>query len=185
MAAVQRDVVAGRNRSALNRLRRLAAAHPGDSQVYALLTRLYREAGDLAEAGRWGFLSDEVTPAELAAFEQAHPRASVRLRLISSLIHAQKISPTARQRLWRLNVDATQAAGSARAARVEVARRGLFPRRGLHVPRPKGHILLLVALMLIGPPAAVGAMGLALALFGVRHWDEPLREITRAVAGLL
>jgi hypothetical protein len=63
-------------------LRTLAATYPDDLDIYRLLASVYRQTGNLAEAGRWGFLTDEVRPAELEAFARVHANPWSRLRLL-------------------------------------------------------------------------------------------------------
>ena len=67
---------------AIQRLRTLLATLPDDVEIRAVLASVYRQTGNLVEAGRWGFLSTEVRPAELAAFAKANPDPWQRLRLL-------------------------------------------------------------------------------------------------------
>lgn len=82
LAQVKRDLAAGQTYLATQRLRTLVATHPDDLDIYRLLASVYRQTGNLAEAGRWGFLTDEVRPAELAAFARVHANPWSRLRLL-------------------------------------------------------------------------------------------------------
>jgi len=205
LATIRRDIAAGRRRSAVARLRVLAAAHPGDQWVYRQLTQLHREAGQPAEAGRWGFLTDDVTPTELAAFQREHPRPVDRLRLIGPAREAMDLGPEARRRLWRLASEATDesvtphsvtvdirpgalararvAAQSRHAARARRARRK-GPRKR-PAPETVRSVLLLGLLVLFGTAGALGAFGLVLAMFGVNHWDTPIRSIVDALGDAL
>jgi Family of unknown function (DUF6584) len=82
LAQVKRDLAAGQTYLATQRLRTLVATHPDDLEIYRLLASVYRQTGNLAEAGRWGFLTDEVRPAELEAFARVHANPWSRLRLL-------------------------------------------------------------------------------------------------------
>lgn len=79
---MKRDLAAGQTYLATQRLRTLAATYPDDLEVYRLLASVYRQTGNLAEAGRWGFLTDEVRLAELEAFARVHANPWSRLRLL-------------------------------------------------------------------------------------------------------
>lgn len=110
LARVARDLAAGQTHVATQRLRSLVAAFPGDVEIHRHLADVYRRSGNLVEAGRWGFVTAEVTAEELAAFERAHPSPWVRLRLIcwgeelSAPPHA-----AAAERLIALRAQAAQA----------------------------------------------------------------------------
>jgi len=82
LAQVKRDLAGGQTYLATQRLRTLVATHPDDLEVYRLLAAVYRQTGNLAEAGRWGFLTGEVRPAELEAFARVHANPWSRLRLL-------------------------------------------------------------------------------------------------------
>lgn len=79
---MKRDLAAGQTYLATQRLRTLAASHPDDLDIYRLLASIYRQTGNLAEAGRWGFLTTEVRPLELEAFARVHANPWSRLRLL-------------------------------------------------------------------------------------------------------
>jgi hypothetical protein len=82
LARVKRDLAAGHTYLATQRLRTLIASHPDDLEIYRLLASVYRQTGNLTEAGRWSFLTDEVRPEELAAFARVHADPWSRLRLL-------------------------------------------------------------------------------------------------------
>jgi uncharacterized protein DUF6584 len=85
---------------ATQRLRTLVAACPNDVEIHRRLADVYRRAGNAVEAGRWGFVTAEVSAAELAAFERAHPSAWLRLRLLGWTAGPDGIpDPAAGQRL--------------------------------------------------------------------------------------
>ncbi len=82
LARVKNDLTRGHTHIAIQRLRTLVAVDPDDLEVHHQLAEVYRKAGNLVEAGRWAFLTEDVRPEELAAFEHAHPDPWLRLRLI-------------------------------------------------------------------------------------------------------
>lgn len=82
LARVKNDLTLGHARSAIQRLRTLVAVDPDDLEVHRALAEVYRQIGNTVEAGRWSFLTEDVRPEELAAFERAHPDPWLRLRLI-------------------------------------------------------------------------------------------------------
>jgi hypothetical protein len=98
LARVRADLTAGNGDAALRRLRTLVAVDPDDLTVHRLLADVYRQRGDLVEAGRWGFLSPDVTGYELRAFERAHPSPWVRLRLLRWSGDPAALPATARER---------------------------------------------------------------------------------------
>lgn len=60
----------------MQRLASLTAAYPDDLDLRAERAALYRQVGNLVEAGRWGFLTeDATTETEIAAFEKPNPGA--------------------------------------------------------------------------------------------------------------
>jgi hypothetical protein len=79
LARVDRDLALGHVHPAMQRLASLVAAHPDDLELRARRAALNRQIGNLVEAGRWGFLTEEVTDAELRAFERAWPSTRTRL----------------------------------------------------------------------------------------------------------
>lgn len=151
LAQVKRDLAAGQTYLATQRLRTLVATHPDDLEVYRLLASVYRQTGNLAEAGRWGFLTDEVRPAELEAFARVHANPWSRLRLLRwSGDPASLADDTVRNRLAVLVEEAEQSgppeiwAGSYRAP---------AKNRGSIIPCLFTTVVLSVALTL----AAIGA----------------------------
>jgi hypothetical protein len=151
LAQVKRDLAAGQTYLATQRLRTLAASHPDDLEIYRLLAAVYRQTGNLAEAGRWGFLTDEVRPAELAAFARVHANPWSRLRLLRwSGDPAALSDDTIRERLATLVEEAQESgppeiwAGAYRApARI----------RGSIIPC----LFTAVALTIVGLLVAIGA----------------------------
>lgn len=82
LTQVKDDLTLGHTRIALRRLRTLVAVDPDDLEVHRALAEVYRQTGDLVEAGRWSFLTEDTRREELAAFERGHPDPWLRLQLI-------------------------------------------------------------------------------------------------------
>jgi hypothetical protein len=74
--------------------------------VRRVLAAIYRRSGNFVEAGRWGFLTAEVSPAELTAFERANPSPFLRLRLLHFTADPRKLPPPAQDRLRVLTIQA-------------------------------------------------------------------------------
>jgi hypothetical protein len=72
LAKVDADLERGHTYLAAQRLNSLIAADPFDLDLRARLAAVHRTTGNSAEAGRWGFLTEDVTPAELTAFAKAY-----------------------------------------------------------------------------------------------------------------
>lgn len=103
LAKVTEDLRRGHYHPAMQRLASLTAAHPDDLELRARRAALYRQVGNVVDAGRWGFLSDDATTPEIAAFERAHPSAWRRLRLLRvNADTADHLGPVAGARLARL-----------------------------------------------------------------------------------
>ena len=82
LARVKQDLALGHTYTATQRLRTLVAIHPTDIELRERLANVYRQTGNLVEAGRWGFLTSDLTQAELVAFERANPDPWLRLRML-------------------------------------------------------------------------------------------------------
>lgn len=82
LARVKQDLALGHTYLATQRLRTLVAIHPDDLELRRMLATVYRQTGNLVEAGRWAFLTDDLTEAELLAFERANPDVWLRLRML-------------------------------------------------------------------------------------------------------
>ncbi|GIJ46164.1 hypothetical protein Val02_30500 [Virgisporangium aliadipatigenens] len=103
LAKVEADLRRGHYHPALQRLASLAAADPDDLELRAKRAAVYRQIGNLVEAGRWGFLTEDVTDRELSAFEKAHPSAWSRLLVLRiGADPTEKLGPTASDRLAHL-----------------------------------------------------------------------------------
>jgi hypothetical protein len=71
LALVTADVDRGELAAARRRLRELLVSRPHRLDVRERLAQIYRGMGEPAQAGRWGYLSDDVPPHELQAFQSA------------------------------------------------------------------------------------------------------------------
>jgi hypothetical protein len=82
MERVANDLAKGHTHPAKQRLHSLIAAHPTDLDLRRQLAEVYRQTGDLVEAGRWSYLDEDADPVEVLAFERAyHAPASRRIAL--------------------------------------------------------------------------------------------------------
>ena len=103
LARVEQDIERGHTHLALQRLAALAAEHPEDLQIRAVQGLVNHRVGNFAEAGRWGFLTEELDPDDLAAFERAFKHPWDRLRALKLRYDPSSVlGPLARQRLAEL-----------------------------------------------------------------------------------
>ncbi|MEU8663385.1 DUF6584 family protein [Actinoplanes philippinensis] len=163
---VEADLERGRVRSAIQRLAGLISVYPQDLELRARLADACRRAGDLPEAGRWGFLTEDAEPHEIAAFARKNRLATDRLRLLH--LHGEEprgLGPLAQPRYADLVVDA------AAITAVDAARTGVSPSKdddalrpvpgmtpGPAIPAPKlgwSLIDLMTALAVFGPVTVV------------------------------
>ena len=82
LARVDSDLTRGHTHLATQRLASLIAAYPSDLALRARLAAVHRRTGNAAEAGRWGYLTEEVTEAETTAFTRAVRPAGAQLRAL-------------------------------------------------------------------------------------------------------
>ncbi|MGC4771676.1 DUF6584 family protein [Micromonospora sp. DT44] len=82
LAKVAADLERGHVHPAMQRLASLTAAYPDDLELRARRAALYRQVGNVAEAGRWGFLGEDTDAREVAAFERAYGSPWRRLRAL-------------------------------------------------------------------------------------------------------
>jgi hypothetical protein len=82
LARVDADLARGFVHPAMQRLASLTATHPDDLDVRTRRAALNRQIGNLVEAGRWGYLTEEVTSVEITAFRCAHRSAWSQLRAL-------------------------------------------------------------------------------------------------------
>ncbi|MET7668258.1 DUF6584 family protein [Micromonospora luteifusca] len=109
LAKVEADLRRGHVHPAMQRLASLNAAYPDDLELRARRAALHRQVGNLAEAGRWGFLSEDANAEEVAAFERSYPGAGQRLLVLKvSADPSDRLGPLAGARLRRLVEQAGQ-----------------------------------------------------------------------------
>ncbi len=154
LARAAAELERGRTHAAIQRLRSLLATDPADLVVRAALAEAYRRAGNLAEAGRWAYLTDELRADEEAAFLRAFPSSWHRVRALRYLPGPETLAPEPAARLRRLVI----AAHLAGPPRVLVAPPPPEHRHGNLVPCLYVVVTLTVAAVL----AVIGA---------VRVWD--------------
>lgn len=106
LARVRADLAAGHTHMAIQRLRTLLATLPDDVEVRSLLAAVYRQTGNIVEAGRWGFLTEDVRSVELFAFGRANPDPWQRLRLLQFSGDPSGLGPSATERLVQLAEEA-------------------------------------------------------------------------------
>jgi hypothetical protein len=100
LAKVDADLERGHTYLAAQRLNSLIAADPFDLDLRARLAAVHRSTGNAAEAGRWGYLTEDVTPAELRAFANAYRDPRRALVLYGET--PRGLGPLARDRLAAL-----------------------------------------------------------------------------------
>jgi len=106
IARAKKDLALGHTYVATRRLRAYLATEPHDMEVRRVLAAIYRQSGNLVEAGRWGYLTADVQLAELAAFERANPSPWLRLRLLHFSADPGILPPSAQDRLRVLTIQA-------------------------------------------------------------------------------
>lgn len=102
LGRIDRDLSQGRTHPALQRLGTLVEAYPQDLDVRARRAAVCRQVGNVVEAGRWGFLTEQVMPDELAAFERAFPHPFTRLRALRLRGRPVALGPAGAERLKQL-----------------------------------------------------------------------------------
>ncbi|MEU8165427.1 DUF6584 family protein [Micromonospora sp. NPDC049004] len=103
LARVEADLRRGHVHPAMQRLASLTAAHPDDLELRSRRAALYRQVGNVAEAGRWGFLTEDADAPEIVAFERAYPGAWSRLRALRVVADpTDRLGPVAGARLAHL-----------------------------------------------------------------------------------
>jgi len=103
LARVELDLERGHTHLALQRLAALATEHPDDLEIRGMRGRINHRIGNFAEAGRWGFLTEDVDEADLAAFERAFKQPWDRVRALKLRYDPSPVlRPLARKRLAEL-----------------------------------------------------------------------------------
>jgi hypothetical protein len=154
LARIKQDLALGHTHTATQRLRTLVTVHPDDLELRQMLAGVYRQTGNLAESGRWAFLSADLTAAEHAAFERANPDPWLRLRMLR-WPGDESTLPTedARERLRAL-ITAAERTGPPTAHQGPWSRRSSRPRFGHGSAVPC--LFVLVVLVGLGSLAAIG-----------------------------
>ena len=106
LARARKDLAQGHTDAAVRRLRGYLATEPNQLEVRRVLAAIYRQTGNYVEAGRWGFLTAEVRPVELTAFERANPSPFVRLRMLHYTADPRHLPAAAQDRLRVLTLQA-------------------------------------------------------------------------------
>jgi hypothetical protein len=151
LARVKNDLARGHTHTAIQRLRTLLAVDPDDLDVHQLLAEVYRQTGNLVEAGRWSFLTGHPHADELTAFERANPDPWLRLRLIGWNGDPVMLpNAAARSRLSALREAAARAGPPDRWNRRDGAARS----RGTTVPC----LFVAVALVVLGALGVIGVL---------------------------
>ena len=102
MDRVANDLAKGHTHPAKQRLHSLIQAHPTDLDLRRQLADVYRQTGDLVEAGRWSYLDENADPIEILAFERAYPALPGRRTALRWPVGALPPTEWVRQRLAEL-----------------------------------------------------------------------------------
>lgn len=113
LARVEEDLSRGDVTMARTRLLSLLQSKPHLLEARARLAEIYRLDGNLVEAGRWSYLSEQRDEAEVTAFERACGRNPVRImRALRWRVHEDAAATeTARERLIDIRARAEAKAG--------------------------------------------------------------------------
>ncbi|WP_162908103.1 DUF6584 family protein [Allorhizocola rhizosphaerae] len=114
MDRVANDLAKGHTHPAKQRLHSLIAAHPTDLDLRRQLAEVYRQTGDLVEAGRWSYLDEAADPVEILAFERAYPSPAGRRAALRWPANALPPTDFVRRRLAELPPPRTIAAQAQR-----------------------------------------------------------------------
>jgi hypothetical protein len=108
----QQDWKAGRRKLARQRLRGLVGSLPQRLDLRERLAEMYRADGDAAQAGRWGYLGEQRSDGEAAAFEKAYAGDPVEMmRALGWRGPEDAAGQTAQQRLQQLRARAEREVG--------------------------------------------------------------------------
>ncbi|MFF4340097.1 DUF6584 family protein [Kitasatospora sp. NPDC001540] len=109
LARAAAELRAGHHPQARRRLHGLLSGRPTDLTVRRHLADAYRPTGQRDESGRWNYLDEALSPAELAAFERRFPDPARRLRVLRwpDPARTPPSTPLARRRLAALYREAT------------------------------------------------------------------------------
>ncbi|HEX6684003.1 MAG TPA: DUF6584 family protein [Candidatus Limnocylindrales bacterium] len=121
MDRVAHDLAKGHTHPAKQRLHSLIAAHPTDLDLRRQLADVYRQTGDIAEAGRWSYLDEAADPFELLAFERTYPSPSGRRAALRWPADALPPTDYVRRKLAELPLPPTARARAAAKAKASAA----------------------------------------------------------------
>lgn len=143
------------------RLRSLVAHAPRRLDVRERLAEVYRREGAAQEAGRWGYLGEDVTPQELRAFARANGGDARRMMAALRWEGPEDGAgtPVAEERLRALRATAEDATGRP----VDWA----DPLPGPEPASPWFDLVVLVVLLALGACVVVGAVTIVRWLVGL------------------
>jgi len=159
LARAQAELAAGNTLVARQRLRGLLSTFPHRLDVRAQLAATYRAEGDVAQAGRWSYLSADRDDVEVQAFLQATTNPVSRVRAMRWSGPEDAAGPEAQARLVGLRTAAETATGGPVSWRADRPRPGVAPTTPGEVLGWTGCFVLvavLAALVVIGAVTVVG-----------------------------
>ncbi|WP_432543361.1 DUF6584 family protein [Kineococcus sp. SYSU DK002] len=112
LTKVAADLAAGRTTLARQRLRGLVASFPDRLDLRDQLAAAYRRDGDLAQAGRWSYLSTHRDEREVAAFERTYRGPFAQMKALRWRTSEDSAGPHAAARLRAVREAAEQIAGA-------------------------------------------------------------------------
>lgn len=112
LTKVAADLAAGRTTLARQRLRGLVASFPDRLDLREQLAHTYRHDGDLAQAGRWSYLSPDRDECEVTAFERTYRGPFAQMKALAWRTSEDSAGPQAAARLRGLREQAEQLAGA-------------------------------------------------------------------------
>lgn len=115
LGRVDADMARGDIAMARQRLRGLVASYPSRLDVRELLAQSYRASGDLAQAGRWSYLSPDRIETEQEAFKSQYDGDPVRMMIALAWRGTEQDASTevARRQLLDLRTAAEHQGGGA------------------------------------------------------------------------
>jgi Tetratricopeptide repeat len=163
LARARKDLAQGHTDVAIRRLRGYLATEPNSLEVRRVLAAIYRQTGNYAEAGRWGYLTADVRPVELAAFERANPSPFIRLRMLNYTADKRHLPAAAQDRLRVLTVQAERVGPPPGWGKPPPPQPDAPKRRSNRVPC----LYVVIALTVLGTLAAIGVYRLIMWLIAL------------------
>lgn len=113
LARVEAELARGETAMARQRLRGLIGSYPHRLDLRERLAQVYRDGGDLAQAGRWSYLSENTIAAEQQAFTRLYCDDALRMMVMLAWRGTEDDAPTAiaRARLTELRKAAERQSG--------------------------------------------------------------------------